>query len=339
LIQGHKEEWDEAETSWNFEKHPALVGPHIRITLTEYLNRCANRRIRLRDLEGQLNKRIIETYGLQSELSPEILDSAISLNLPKPQEGVQSILSYFIGCEMGRYCLERPGLIYAGSAGEGFDQDMYGLITPDEDGIIPVLEDDWFPAQDAANRFSDFVSLVWPKDQDGGVSVDENLRFVAESIGYDASTQPLQSIRTYFATQFYRDHLSTYKKRPIYWLFSSGKERAFQALVYLHRYNGGTLSRMRMDYVVPLQQRMSARLEQLEGDIEASATTSDRKRREKEREKLKKQIAELRICDEKLRHYADQRIELDLDDGVKVNYAKFGDLLAESKAITGEKDE
>jgi hypothetical protein len=330
------------------------------------------------ELEKRNNRSVAEAYGLSEELSIDVDSNTISLwanpqhvfrrkrkdsaEDDQPigakkdtetgenadpgvleamfrQKGIVELVSYSLGCMMGRYNSTEPDIAYAASAGEGFDPNAYDALVPDDDGIIPVLEDDWFPAQDAANRFSEFVNVVWPKDQAGGVSLDDNLRFVAESIGYDASTQPLQSIRTYFATQFYKDHLSTYKNRPIYWLFSSGRERGFQALVYLHRYNGGTLSRMRMDYVVPLQQRMSARLEQLEGDIEASATTSDRKRREKEREKLKKQIAELRIYDEKLRHYADQRIELDLDDGVKANYAKFGDLLAESKAITGDKEE
>jgi len=141
------------------------------------------------------------------------------------------------------------------------------------------------------------------------------------------------------ATGFFKDHLSTYKKRPIYWLFSSGKQRAFQCLVYLHRYHEGTLARMRTEYVIPLQGKIAHRIEQLAGDITAATSTSHRRKLEKEKESLVKQSTELAAFDEKLRHYADQRIALDLDDGVKVNYAKFGDLLAEMKAVTGGTEE
>ena len=148
-----------------------------------------------------------------------------------------------------------------------------------------------------------------------------------------------ETLRRYLCDSFFKDHLQTYKKRPIYWLFSSGKQKAFQCLVYLHRYNEGTLSRMRSEYVIPLQGKMAARLEKLRGDIQAATSTAQTKRLEKERAKLEKQQVELLAFDEKLRHYADMRITLDLDDGVKVNYGKFGDLLAEVKAVTGGKAE
>ena len=148
-----------------------------------------------------------------------------------------------------------------------------------------------------------------------------------------------KGLRKYFLTDFYKDHLQTYKKRPIYWLFSSGKERAFQCLVYLHRYQDGTLARMRTEYVIPLQGKMAARIEQLASETQKASSTSQRKTLEKERDKLLKHQAELRAFDEKLRHYADQRITLDLDDGVKMNYGKFGDLLADVKAVTGVSDE
>jgi hypothetical protein len=201
---------------------------------------------------------------------------------------------------------------------------------------------------DAANRIVEFISVVWPKEH-----LDENLQFIADSIGPTTGEQPRETIRRHLTTGFYKHHLTMYKKRPIYWLFSSGKQRAFQCLVYLHRYNEGTLSRMRTEYVIPLMGKVSARLDQLEGrakksgldgekeggDIGSAASPSHRKRLEKERDKLKKQRAELQAFDEKLRHYADLRISLDLDDGVKVNYGKFGDLLAEVKAVTGGKEE
>lgn len=153
------------------------------------------------------------------------------------------------------------------------------------------------------------------------------------------SESSLDTIRRYLSTQFYKDHLKTYKKRPIYWLFSSGKQKAFECLVYLHRYNEGTLARMRTEYVIPLTSKLAAHVEKLEKDVEASTSAAEMKRLEKEISQLHKQQAELAEFDEKLRHYADQRIKLDLDDGVKVNYGKFGDLLAEVKAVTGKKPE
>ena len=165
----------------------------------------------------------------------------------------------------------------------------------------------------------------------GEATVEVNVRFVEESVGKD--------LRKYFLTDFYKDHLQTYKKRPIYWLFSSGKERAFQALVYLHRYHEGTLSRMRTEYVIPLQGKIASRIDQLAGDIQKATATSHRKKMDKERDTLLRQQAEIQAFDERLRHYADQRIQLDLDDGVRVNCGKFGDLLAEVKAVTGGGDE
>ncbi len=204
-------------------------------------------------------------------------------------------------------------------------------FPPDGDGIIPITDTDWFP-DDAGNRFIRFISTAWPKEH-----LEENLQFIADSLSPNRSESPRETIRRYMATGFFKHHLKMYKKRPIYWLFSSGKLRAFQCLVYLHRYNEGTLSRMRTEYVIPLQGKISARIEQLAGDILAATSTAHSKKLERERSSLIKQQAELQTFDEKLRHYADMRIALDLDDGVKVNYGKFGDLLAEVDAITGKK--
>ena len=176
--------------------------------------------------------------------------------------------------------------------------------------------------------------MAWPREH-----LEENLKFVADSLGPTKGEQPRDTIRRYLATGFYKHHLQTYKRRPIYWLFSSGKQRAFQCLVYLHRYHEGTLARMRTEYVIPLQGKLASRIDQLAGDMPKATSTSHRKKLTKERDKLIKQQAELQAYDEKLRHYADMRITLDLDDGVKVNYGKFGDLLAEVKAVTGGKDE
>lgn len=252
---------------------------------------------------------------------------------------IMDLASFGVGCMMGRYSLDKQGLILA-SQGETL-QDYLSQIpsprfTPDDDAILPLTDQEWF-ADDATNRFREFVRVIW-----GDEHLSENMVFVAESLCLHSikskrGESALDTIRRYLSTQFYKDHLRTYKKRPIYWLFSSGKHKAFECLVYLHRYNEGTLARMRTEYVIPLSAKLNAYGEKLEQDKEASTSAAETKRLEKEITTLHKQQIELAEFDEKLRHCADQRISLDLDDGVKVNYGKFGDLLAEVKAVTGEK--
>ena len=234
---------------------------------------------------------------------------------------------------MGRYSLDEPGLIYAHSGNVGFDPRRYVTFPADADGLLPLTDTAWF-TDDATHRLVEFISLAWDASH-----LEANLTFLADNLSPKKGESSRETIRRYLCDSFFKDHLKTYKKRPIYWLFSSGKQKAFQCLVYLHRYHEGTLSRMRSEYVIPLQGKMAARLEQLQGDIDAATSTAQSKRLEKERAKLQKQQAELIAFDEKLRHYADRRITLDLDDGVKVNYGKFGDLLAEVKKIHGKKPE
>jgi type II restriction/modification system DNA methylase subunit YeeA len=235
---------------------------------------------------------------------------------------------------MGRYSLEEPGLIYAHSGNIGFNPLRYDKkFTADADGIVPLTDECWFE-DDAASRVRVFLRAVW-----GDETLEENMAWLAESLGTKGSETPDETIRRYLADKFFKDHLQTYKKRPIYWLFSSGKQGAFQALVYLHRYNEGTLARMRAEYVVPLIAKVASRLDMLDKDAAASISAAARTKLQKQIESLRKKQLELLAYDEKLRHYADMRITLDLDDGVKVNYAKFGDLVAESKVITGGSDE
>ncbi len=307
-------------------------------TLSESFERwegvCSERIASLQEVDFENNRLFIEAYGLQDELTPEAPDEQITLHRPDREEDIKRLLSYAIGCMMGRYSLDKPGLIYAHSGNQGFAPSQYKTFRADDDGIIPLLETDWGIRDDAPNRFVEFIGVAWPKEQ-----LEENLKFVAESLGSNNGEQARETIRRYLATGFYKHHLSMYKKRPIYWLFSSGKQRAFQCLVYLHRYHEGTLARMRTEYVIPLQGQIAARIEQLEGDKLKATSTSHRRKLQKEQDDLKKQETELRTFEEKLKHAADQKISLDLDDGVKVNYAKFGDLLAESKAITGGKEE
>ncbi|MEO7917362.1 MAG: hypothetical protein ABIR16_06930, partial [Dokdonella sp.] len=249
------------------------------------------------------------------------------------QDSMEELVSYAIGCMMGRYSLDEPGLIYANAGNIGFDASRYKSFPADADGIVPLTEDLWFE-DDAALRLREFLQATW-----GAEKLDENMAWLAEGLGQKPSESLDEAIRRYLADKFFKDHLQTYKKRPIYWLFSSGKQGAFQALVYLHRYNAGTLSRLRAEYVVPLTGKMQSRMELLEKDVAASSSTAARNRASKQLESLRKKHLELLAYDEQLRHYADQRVELDLDDGVKVNYGKFGDLLAEVKAVTGGKSD
>jgi hypothetical protein len=333
LVDLHRKDWDSYETSWGFQQIPLLSLPKRAIALeadfSEWMEQCDWRMRLAHQLEEENNRLFIECFGLQQQLSPEITEDQITLYRPNREEDTKRLLSYAIGCMMGRYSLDKPGLIYAHSGNQGFDSSQYQTFPADDEGIIPLLETDWFP-DDASNRLVEFISVAWPKEH-----LEENLTFIADSLGPNRNEQPRDTIRRYLATGFYKHHLQIYKRRPIYWLFSSGKQRAFQCLVYLHRYHEGTLARMRTEYVIPLQGKIASRLDQLSDDIAAASSTVHRKRLQKEQETLRKQHTELQAFDEQLRHYADQRISLDLDDGVKVNYGKFGDLLAEVKAVTG----
>ena len=388
-------DWDCLETSWDFQVHPARqhTAPMIHQSQDAADATCLARFTRMKELEEENNRLFIEAYDLQGELSPEVLDDQITLYRPDRAEDIKRLLSYSIGCMMGRYSLDRPGLIYAHGGNKDFEKIYFTTdntestdkkeqaktsssvpsvksvvkFPPDDDGIIPLTDTAWFD-DDATNRVIEFINVAWPGfsttdstdstdkivpiKSDSSLSVpsvlsvvkssphlEENVKFIAESLGPTKGEQPRDTIRRYLSHDFFKHHLKTYKRRPIYWLFSSGKQRAFQCLVYLHRYNEGILSRMRTEYVIPLQGKTSARIEQLAGDIAAATSTAFRSKLTKERDKLIKQQGELQTFDEKLRHYADLRINLDLDDGVKVNYGKFGDLLAEVKAVCGEKDE
>lgn len=329
-------DWDNFETSWDFRDQPllrpGLKGATLEASWRNWEAQSTAAIHRMQELETENNRLFIEAYGLADELTPEVPEGQITLVRAEQKKDVAAFLSYAVGCMMGRYSLDKPGLIlanagdtlghYLSEIGKQLDQLTF---APDEDGIIPVLDGEWFE-DDIVARAQAFLRATF-----GETELEANLHFIEESLG--------KGLRKYFLTDFYKDHLQTYKKRPIYWLFSSGKERAFQCLIYLHRYQDGTLARMRTEYVIPLQGKLAARIEQLASETQKASSTSQRKTLEKERDKLLKHQTELRAFDEKLRHYADQRIALDLDDGVKVNYGKFGDLLAEVKAVAGGTDE
>ena len=328
--------WDELETSFDFQRIPFLgvIGEGALSEDYEKWSAVATRRVdAMRELEESNNRVFIEAYGLLDELSPEVPGDQITLRRVDRERDSQRLISFAIGCVMGRYSLDDSGLIYAHGGNIGFDPGNYKIFAADADGIVPVTQELWFE-DDAANRVREFLRVAWSADE-----IDGNMVWLAESLGRRGNETSDETVRRYLADKFFKDHLQTYKKRPIYWLFSSGKLGAFQALVYLHRYNAGTLARMRAEYVVPLTGKMQSRIEQLERDVVSAGSTAVRNRINKQLESLRKQHLELLAYDEQLRHCADQRIELDLDDGVKVNYGKFGDLLVEVKTVVGKQDE
>jgi type II restriction/modification system DNA methylase subunit YeeA len=245
---------------------------------------------------------------------------------------MRELVSYGVGLMMGRYSLAETGLIHARAGNEGFDPGRYGALPADEDGIVPITEEPWF-SDDAATRIEQFLAIAWPKAR-----INETLATLTDGLTQGKGGEPRAALRAYLAKTFYKDHLQTYRNRPIYWMFSSGKQKAFECLVYLHRYNESTLARMRTAYVTPLMGKMQQRITDLEAEMAASASSAEKARKARERENLVKQLAELRTFDEELRHLADQRIKLDLDDGVKVNYGRFGNLLAAKDKVCGKDD-
>ncbi|HEE8949072.1 TPA: BREX-1 system adenine-specific DNA-methyltransferase PglX [Providencia rettgeri] len=349
LVDIHKQDWNLSEDAIEFKKSELVSkrGSRLKEIVAGLVIQYNEVLLRVSELENKCNRIISDVYGIESY--GEEFDLAENITLKTNMSDhenisrlVTELFSYSVGNIMGRYSLDQEGLIYAHSANDGFEQlvaeGAYKTFPADEDGIIPLTDQEWFK-DDATNRFREFVQVVWGEEH-----LQENLDFVAETLCLNAikpkkSESALETIRRYLSTQFYKDHLKTYKKRPIYWLFSSGKQKAFECLVYLHRYNEGTLSRMRTEYVTPLLGKYDAYAEQLEKQIETADSTSEANRFKKELDALIKKQVELREFDDKLKHYADMRISLDLDDGVKVNYGKFGDLLADVKAITGSAPE
>lgn len=328
-----KDDWDSYETSWDFIENPIVrtKQPNLEQAFTTWQKQNSDAVAEMKRLEEENNKLFIDAYGLQDELTPDVPDEQITLTRADREKDSQRLISYAIGCMMGRYSLDEAGLIYAHAGNQDFDASRYQSLPADDDGIIPVTGIHWFP-DDIANRIKEFLVAVWGKE-----TLDANLQWLVEGLGKRAKESNEDALRRYLATKFYKDHLQTYKKRPIYWLFSSGKLGAFQALVYLHRYNAGTLARMRTDYVMPLISKMAAHEKSLEDQKTHCGSTAEERAIEKQLQELHKQQAELGLFEEKLRHYADQGIALDLDDGVKVNYGKFGDLLANVRDVTGGK--
>ena len=313
------------------------MGTLISDKFTAWQAECEARFQQLKANEEELNRIFIDIYGLQDELTPEVADKDVTVHrifntkddVPESMKGsnyvrtlrdeIISLISYAVGCLFGRYSLDVEGLAYAG--GE-WDSSKYQTIIPDADNILPICDDDYFE-DDLTGKFVDFVRVVYGED-----TLEENLKFIADALGGKGA--PREIIRSYFINDFFADHCKTYQKRPIYWLFDSGKKNGFKALIYLHRYQRDLLARMRTDYVHEQQERYRTQLSHLADALE-HASGADKVRLTKQQKKLQDQSRELQTYEEKIHHLADQNIELDLDDGVKVNYAKFGDVLAKIK--------
>lgn len=295
------------------------MGTLISDKFSAWQSECDTRFNQLKANEEELNRIFIDIYGLQDELTPDVADKDVTVRKADLQREIKSLISYAVGCMFGRYSLDVDGLAYAGGA---WDAAKYKTFIPDADNILPICDDAYFP-DDIVGRFIDFVRTVYGAD-----TLDENLKFIADALGGKGT--PQEVIRSYFLNDFYADHCKIYQKRPIYWLFDSGKKNGFKCLIYLHRYRPDTIARIRTDYVHELQSRYRTAIEDLTNRL-ATAAPAERARLNKQLTRRKDQAAELHTYEEKIHHLADQMIAIDLDDGVKHNYAIFQDVLAKIK--------
>jgi len=354
-VQLSEQDWDSFETSWDFKKHPLLRNVStISEAFTEWQTECNDRFYQLKANEEELNRIYIDIYGLQDELTPEVADKDVTVHrifdtkdaVPESMRGsnyvrtmrdeVVSLISYAVGCMFGRYSLDMEGLAYAGGA---WDSGKYRRFIPDEDNVIPITDEDYLD-DDIVSRL-----LAWLKAAYGADTLEENLDFIAKALGNKGSTSR-EIIRNYFLNDFFKDHCQTYSvtgsgRRPIYWLFDSGKQNGFKALIYLHRYTPDTIGNLRIDYLHKMQRVYESEINRMQDMMEHSENAREVAAAGKRKEKLTKQLKECREYDEKISHLALSRIELDLDDGVKVNYrklqtaqdGKFYEVLADSKNI------
>ena len=320
-------DWDSFETSWDFKVHP-LVNNHVS-TISEafslWNSECESRFNTLKKNEEELNRIFIDIYGLQNELDPYVEDKDVTVRKADLNRDIKSFISYAVGCMFGRYSLDVEGLAYAG--GE-WDSSKYSSFIPDTDDIIPICDEEYFE-DDIVTRFVEFVRAVYGSD-----TLEDNLSFIANALGGKGA--PRDVLRNYFLNDFFKDHCNTYQvtgsgKRPIYWLFDSGKKNGFKALVYIHRYMPDLIARMRTGYIHPQQARYRTQVELLQSQIDDATSTSERVKLSKQLKKINEQLQELNKYEEVVHHWADKMEPMDLDDGVKANYAKFQELLAKIK--------
>lgn len=316
-----KDDYDNFEISFGFKKHPLAKEHKVSDAFQLWSEESSKRFKKLYNNEKSLNAKFIDLYRLSNDIDPlpETKEIGASVSIANLETDIRSLLSYAVGCMFGRYSLDVEGLVYAGGK---WDAGKYTTFIPDEDNIIPICDDDYFE-DDITGRFVQWVEVVYGKE-----TLEENLTFIADALGGKGTSREI--IRNYFLKEFYKDHCHTYKKRPIYWLFDSGKKNGFKALIYMHRYQPDLLARMRTDYVHEQQERYRTRLAHID-DILPQASGSDRVKLTKQQKKLQDQSLEIQQYEEKIHHLADQNITIDLDDGVKHNYALFADILVRIK--------
>ena len=322
-IELARKDWNSFETSWEFATHPLIKSVvqysknnennNLISNYNRWEKECSDRFKKLKENEEKLNSIFIDIYGLNNELTPYIEEKEITVRKADLFRDIRSFVSYAVGCMFGRYSLNKEGLIYAG--GE-WDNSRYKTFLPDEDNCIPITDEEYF-SDDIVGRFVEFVKTVYGAD-----GLEDNLDFIANALGNKGDTSR-DVIRNYFLKDFYTDHLKVYQKRPIYWLFDSGKQNGFKALIYMHRYDADTVGRVRTDYLHRAQKYVETAMQSAQYTIDNASSASEKSKATKAVTKYTKQLAEMKIYDEAIAHIANKRIDIDLDDGVKVNYEKF----------------
>ena len=318
-----KNDWDDYETSWNFVKHPLLkFNGNLEENYLSWVNFKKQQFELLKQNEITLNNIFSVIYNVKIDCNVE--DKFISMKDITYENTIKSFISYVVGCMFGRYSLDNEGLIFAGG---DFNLKNYHKFIPDDDNIIPILDTEYFE-DDIVGKFIEFIKICF-----GDNSLEENLDFIANALNKKGKTNR-EILRNYFLNDFFKDHAKTYKKCPIFWQFDSGKQNAFKCLIYMHRYDSGIVARVRTDYLHKTQKAIEESLDHCESIISRSTNKSELKQARKDKDKFIKQLNEIKDYDEVLAHIAHQQIEIDLDDGVKNNYAKFQNV---EIAISGQK--
>ncbi len=340
-----KEDWDSFETSWEFRKHPLVEykpkgNAKIEDIFESWKCVCDEKFNLLKQNEEELNKIFIDMYGLQNELKPDIEEKDVTVRKANREREIKSLISYAVGCMFGRYSLDEDGLIFAG--GE-FEKSRYKTFEVDLDNIIPIMEESFF-TNDIVIKFKKFIEIVY-----GKATLYENLDYIAETLGRRNGENSEDTIRRYFINDFYNNHIKIYQKRPIYWLFDSGKKNGFKCLIYIHRYNEGTVAKIRLDYLHRIQNIYEKQLIEINEKLSQDISIIEKKSLTKKQLDYSAKLEETNEYDEKIAYIADEKINIDLDDGVLVNYSKFTvknpktmketSVLANSKDIIKKKKE
>ena len=313
-VEISKDDWDSFEISWDFQHHPLIRSVStVADAFAQWEDECNERFNQLKANEEELNRIFINIYGLQDELTPEVEDKDVTVRKADLQRDIKSLLSYAVGCMFGRYSLDIEGLAYAGG---DWDESKYKTFLPDADGILPITDEEYL-GDDIVTRLCSWLSAVYGKE-----TLEENLDFIAKALGTKGDSSR-EIIRSHFLKDFFKDHCKIYQKRPIYWLFDSGKQNGFKALIYLHRYTPDTIGNLRVDYLHKMQRVYESEIGRMQDMIDHSTNSREVAVSTKRKEKLQKQLKECREYDEMIGHLALSRTALDLDDGVKVNYEKI----------------